>query len=85
MLVAGFGVRDLQGVLGEMKLEQSEQEREFCSNRGRSRKNEIGAKQAGLGELLQAGKIQMKWSRSKASSKGLFAPSGKDAGGTRLE
>ena len=31
MVVAGFGVRDLQGVLGEMKLEQSEQEREVCS------------------------------------------------------
>ena len=85
MLAAGFGVRDLQGVLGEMKLEQSKQEREFCSKRGRSRKNEIGAKQAGLGELLQAGKIQMKWSRSKVSRKGRFAPSRKDAGGTRLE
>ncbi len=31
MLVAGFGVRDLQGVLGEMELEQSEQERVVCS------------------------------------------------------
>ena len=47
--------------------------------------DEVGAKQAGLGELLQAGKIQMKWSRSKVSRKGRFAPSRKDAGGTRLE
>ena len=85
MLAAGFGVRDLQGVLGEMKLEQSEQEREFCSKRGRSRKNEIGAKQAGLGELLQAGKIQMKWSRSKVSRKGRLAPSRKVVGEMELE
>ena len=56
MLVAGFGVRDLQGVLGEMKLEQSEQDKDVCSKRGRSRKNEIGAKQAGKGGLLQVGK-----------------------------
>ena len=56
MLAAGIVVRDLQGVLGEMKLEQSEQERGACSNRGRSRKNEIGAKQAGKGCLLQTGK-----------------------------
>ena len=47
--------------------------------------DEVGAKQAGLGELLQAGKIQMKWSRSKVSRKGRLAPSRKDAGGTRLE
>ena len=35
--------------------------------------------------MLQAGKIQMKWSRSKVSRKGRLAPSRKDAGGTRLE
>ena len=33
MLAAGIVVRDLQGVLGEMKLEQSEQERGACSKR----------------------------------------------------
>ena len=32
MLVAGFVVRDLQGVLGEMKLEQSKQEMTISSN-----------------------------------------------------
>ena len=30
--------------------------------------------------MLQAGKIQMKWSRSKASRKGRYAPSRKEVG-----
>ena len=40
-------------VVGEMELEQIKQEREFCSKRGRSRWNEIGANQAGNDDLLQ--------------------------------
>ena len=47
MLVAGFVVRDLQGVLGEMKLEQSEQDKDVCSKWEESRKNGVGVKQAG--------------------------------------
>ena len=85
MLAAGFGVRDLQGVLGEMKLEQSKQEREFCSKRERSRKNEIGAKQAGKGVLLQVGKMQVERDWSKASRKGSLAPSRKVVGEMELE
>ena len=41
---------------GGMRLEQIKQEREACSNRERSRWNEIGAKQAGKGGLLQVGR-----------------------------
>ena len=33
--------------VGKMRLEQSEQDKDVCSKRGRSRKNEIGAKRAG--------------------------------------
>ena len=65
MLVAGFGVRDLQGVLGEMELEQSEQERVVCSKQEESRKNEVGVKQAGNDDQLQLEINQRRKTRKK--------------------